>query len=198
MASLVTAAQLANIYRVTDQAISLWVRAGMPVAKQGMRNKGKASLYDLEACVRWHVRENYERTALERARATLAVEQAESSRLKNEETRGDLVHLSVIAGVVKRALLVVRTNILAVATKLSPELASFGTPEEVKAALTLELEQCLEAIADLDLGDPSQPGGDEDLAAGDEAAAAAHDQPVGGHVSHRQSRGKRKAGAVAN
>ena len=166
-------------------------------AKPGGNGRGAAQI-DLLKAVDWYFRENYDRVALERARASLATEQAESSRLKNEETRGDLVHLSVIAGVVKRALLVVRTNILAVSTKLSPELASLSTPEEVKAALTLELEQCLEAISDLDLREPSGPEGDADLAEGDETAPAADDQPMGRHVPNRQPRGKRKAGAVAN
>jgi len=195
---MTTLAELAGICRVTEQAVSQWIKAGMPVkepASMGGRGGSKPAVLDLEACMRWYFSTNFERFELERARSRLANEQADSAALRNAEVRDELVRLPVIEKIIGNAVTVLRANTLALPTKLAPELEGLSTPE-IKAVLDREARAALEAFAAYDLGPTvrriAARAGDGD------AATAADGQPVGRRAPNRKRRGKRKAGKVAH
>ena len=144
----------------------------MPVVSRGKQGTRKKTRINLEAAVQWYFANNYEKTALERSRTRLANEQAESAKLKNELQRGDSVSLRSAEQQLTLALSNVRTNTLAIPTKLAPLLEN-RSAAEIKATLEREIRACLEAIADFKLrSGNAQDSPDDQASAVDRPAAA--------------------------
>ncbi len=173
--------QLGKFFHVTEKTIREWVDGGMPVVSHGKQGTRKKTRIDLEAAIEWYFANNYEKVELERSRTRLANEQAESAKIKNEQQRGDTVSLRSVVRQVSLALSTVRTNVLAVPTKLAPIL-EHRPAAEIKAELEREILACLEAITDFDIRKRAREDfdGGDGSDAGLEATSQVNGKRVGG------------------
>jgi len=114
--------EFAEMVRVTPKTVNLWIRSGMPVASTGSQGRGNGSRIDLKAAVTWYFLENAEAVELNRQRSRLAREQADAKALENAASRQDLVPLSMIEREFSGLLAEIRTNALAIPSKVAPEL----------------------------------------------------------------------------
>ena len=199
MTAALTVADLARLFRVTEKTVLVWIKAGMPVAKAGAQGRGKKTQLELEKCVEWFFLTNFERLELDRSRTRLANEQADKAALENAKTRGDLVSLALIGREFGNLLTELRTNALAIPSKLAPELEG-QTIAERKATLDRAIFDLLDrAVA----WRPSLAAGTDsrgiEAPADLPAAAAGRDgQSMGGRAANPKRRGGRRAGKVEN
>lgn len=84
---------------------------------------------------------------LAKEKAALAHEQRETARLKNEQTRGDLVEVKTVRVVVGKDYAVVRERILAIPGKSADECEG-KTREEIEAILEAQCNEALEELHD--------------------------------------------------
>jgi hypothetical protein len=182
--------ELAGICRVTPQAVHGWVKAGMPVTRKGSRGRSKKTLVDFQAAMEWYFSENYERLELDRARARLANEQADKTAFDNAERARDLVPLLMIEREFGALLAEIRTNALALSSKLAPELEGL-TIEERKAAIDRAVFDFLDRAAAWNPGSAASVGNESapERAAKPAAPAASDDKPVGRRKKNSKRRG---------
>ncbi len=199
MAATCDVAEVARLFRVTEKTSVTWIKSGMPVAVEGKRGRGSKHGLDLAKCVDWYFGENIEKLELDRARTRLANEQAITAALKNAETQRDLVPLSMVEKAWAGLLAELRTNALAIPTKLAPELEG-QTVAERKATLDKAVFDLLDrvvafrpktAVGADDRVDGEGPDGGEEAAAGD-------GERVGRSAPRVERRGGGRARKVAN
>lgn len=190
--------ELAGLCRVTPQAVHGWVKAGMPVVRKGARGKSQKTLVELAACMDWYFRENYERLELDRARTRLANEQADEKALNNAHRRSDLAPIPLMEREVSNLLAEIRTNALALSSKLAPELEGLSI-EERKAVIDRAVFNFLDRASQYHPGAADAgEGGSEASAPQPSPSAAAEHQPVGGRKKDPKRRGVSRAGKVAH
>jgi phage terminase Nu1 subunit (DNA packaging protein) len=195
-------------------ALNLTPRRVQQLAKDEGMPKAERGIYDIAACTAWYIR--YLQKSLEkrqddlvrdetikwtRERTRLAAEQAEKTRMENELRRADLAEVSVIGMVVDDLVANAKTNLLALSRRIAPGLEGLNVRER-EEAISAQIRQCLE---DLSSYRPQRPGArsvgrdhGKDHAQGAKATAAHDGERVGGRKPRVESRGKRRAGKVAN
>jgi len=190
---LYTIAEVAALFRVSEPSVSAWIRAGMPIEERGKRGRGGVkTAIDLERAVRWYFQSNYERLELDRQRARLTAAQAELANLKHAETAGDLAPLSVIERSLKSLFAEIRTNVLALPSRLAPELEGQTAPER-QATIERAAHEILDRLA---AWTPRVAAGGSNGAAlrdGVSETAGADGERVGGLKPRAESRGRRRA-----
>ena len=169
----------------------------MPVSVKGSQGRGKASQLELLAVVDWYFTENYERLELERARTRLANEQADKTRMENDVRSQDLAEVSVIAAVVDDLASNVKTNLLAMARKIAPELEGMNVQQR-EATIERSVRESLEELSAYRPRRAAPKSDRSSDARPLEAAAHADGERVGGRIPNSQPRGKRRARKVAN
>ena len=137
---------IARLFAVRRETVQKWIALGMPVSRMGAAGDHAGHRLDLKKCVAWYFARNFERLELDRARTRLANEQADKTRMENDLRKGDLAEISVIGQVVEDLAENAKTNLLALAGKIAPELEGMnGRQREV--AIELAVRECLEQLA---------------------------------------------------
>lgn len=108
---IVNKAELAAILGRSAQSLTAWQAEGMPYVKS--EEKGGDNAYNTAEIIAWIIRrETSDGLDLNAERAKLAKEQTESSRLKNEERRGELIPLPAVIEIAQRAAHAIRQKIV--------------------------------------------------------------------------------------
>lgn len=196
---MLTVPELAALFRVTEQTIHAWTKAGMKVEVKGSQGRGHASQIKLEDAVEWYFSENFERLELDRERTRLAREQADKTALENAERRKDVVRLSIIEAELADEFSNIRTNMLAIPRKLAPELEGMNVKQR-ESTIDRSVRECLDGLAAYERTPRANTGAKDAQARPDKApaAAAADGKSVGRRKSNPKSRGKRGTRKVAN
>lgn len=191
---LVNKGKLAEILGVSEQTLTAWQDKGMPVVARNGR--GHTNQYDTHEVIRWWInRETGDDLNAERTRLTR--EQANKAALENGRLRGELVDAGLVRTQLERVFGAIRSRILSIPTKFAPQVLGLKDLAEIRAALDKGAREALTELATFDLDDTDTAVHTQG-AADIHAAAATDGEPVGGSVPPAQSRGKRRAGTVAN
>lgn len=120
-------------------------------------------------------------------RSRLAAEQADKAAMENAARRRELLPVEEVNEAVTSAFARVRARLLAIPSKAAPRVHALGTAAEAQAVLTELVHEALEELADTrtvallaDADRGSDGGSGTGLVAGDEAAAPADGERVGG------------------
>lgn len=129
---------------------------------------------------------------LDAERARLAKEQADKTAMENAVRRADLVSSELVADWWSHVITNAKTRLLGIPTLAAPLVLGAKN----LAAVRDKLEELIsESLNELSRTNPLPgTGGNADMA----AAAAPDGEPVGGPVPKAKSRGKRRAGTMAN
>ncbi len=125
---------------------------------------------------------------LNRERARLAKEQADRTALSNAVARGDVIPSAVALQQWSDHIVAARAKLLAMPTKLGPQLINISEVNLIAAAIKAAV---IESLDELARWRPAAGGG-EPVA----VTAEPDGEPVGGRGKATQQRGKRRARAV--
>lgn len=142
--NLVTSAELARIFGVSDSTIANWRRAGMPCEEKGRR--GQTSRYDTVACINWWgTRLAGEDKALDLnlERARLAHHQANKTQVEESLLKGELVRTLDVIEVWSALYSSARAKLLALPRKLAAILIHAETQDEAEAGAEKEITAIL-------------------------------------------------------
>lgn len=139
--------QIAALFSVSSKCVRDWISAGLPTEVLGKQGRGRKTQIDLRAAVDWYFRQDVERRELNRTRARLNRAMAENAELKAAASRGDLVSLAAIGREFGKLLAEIRTNALAIPSKLTPELEGLTTAPERYAAVEHVIHELLDHCA---------------------------------------------------
>ena len=185
---IVTTDECAELFKVTVQTVSQWIRDGLPVVKRGRKGSGRSSQIDLREALSWYV----EFDALDAAKTRLATEQADKQALDNAVRRGELGEIATWRAELQTVCGEIRAQLLAIPTKEAPQLD--GNVNQRKERLEGVVRQILSRLA------AYQPGGaaaahttrDRRGRRGAQSSAEADDLGMGGPVSKAVARNKRR------
>lgn len=192
--------QAAKCFNVSTNTITDWVRKGCPFEKQG-RN-GDQYIFDLPAVISWRVEQLVAQamgmfkvgddinTALRRE----AFAKAELRELELAEKRKELINVKAAVKIVERGIMDTRSLLLAMPTKLAPQLIVHRTPAPMKHAIEKAIRDALNGLTRIKFSEDVLEGDLEPLG----SAADSNDQRVGGPVSPAQPRKQRRARAVGD
>lgn len=143
---ILTAPEFASLLRVTEKTVSLWTKAGMPVANQGTPGRSaNKTLIDLEPAIRWYFEKNHERLELERQRTRLASEQAQKLAIENAVRIGEVGEFNVWQRELEQLFSEIRSGFLAFPTKLAPRLD--GDVNQRKDRLEAAVQELLRQLS---------------------------------------------------
>ena len=121
------------------------------LAKNGVISKAARGQYDLIACARALIDDaqsaNSRAGVLYEQRARLVRLQADRVEMENSTRAGELVNVEEYSAGYLREIMNVRTNLLAIPTKVAP-LAAHKSPSEVFTVVKNHLYEAMHAIAD--------------------------------------------------
>ena len=120
---------LAAIFRISPQTLTVWRRAGMPVAVAGKPGCRTPFHYDLRAVVTWYFETHREQLELTRAQARRCNELADGLALKNAATRRNLVPLDLIQSEFGALLQLVGNEALKIPDEVTPALTDKNVVE---------------------------------------------------------------------
>jgi phage terminase Nu1 subunit (DNA packaging protein) len=80
-------------------------------------------------------------------RARLAKEQADAKEMENAVSRGELVYIEDVAKQFERGLEKVRTKLLAIPSKIAPEVHACASVKEVQAVIESNIIEALSELA---------------------------------------------------
>jgi phage terminase Nu1 subunit (DNA packaging protein) len=189
-----TIEELAALMRVAVATVQAWIKAGMPVARQGKAGGGKVrskTLLQLRSAVSWYFAENFERAELERAKTRLASAQAQRTEQEMALRAGDVIDAEVALAWIEDMALTVKSRLAQIPDAVANQVDIRQSPA-VAAAVRKLID---EALAELAGGGRS--GAARELG---KVGAAAHvnGKRVGRSQSAPLERGKRRARAMAN
>jgi terminase small subunit / prophage DNA-packing protein len=179
-------------------------RVAQLIDKQVLPDADRGS-HDIDACREAFIRHLQEIAsgddkALASERTRLAREQADSIALANAERRNELLPRSEIVAAWQGLIASCRAKLLAIPTRMAPQIANLKKPAVVKEKLTTAIHEALDELGKTsvapvpgagDIADDSDGSdrGDEGLV----AAAAADGEPVVRSKTRAQPRGQRRA-----
>jgi hypothetical protein len=148
--------------------------------------------------------------SIDQHKARLAAAKADQAEMKNAQTRSELLPRTLVTLAVQSAFARVRSKLLAMPSRCAPQIVSMKSAVAIEAKLT---ELVHEALAELaattvgveeagaDRGNRDAPGGEpgaggdgDGLVAGDDTAAAADREPVGGREQDPKPGRRRRTG----
>lgn len=144
---LLTADDLAAVFRVEPNAIHKWTKQGMPSAERGKGGRGNRSRFKLQPCVEWYFQTNFERLELDRQRTRLASEQANKQAMENAVRAGELAEIGEIERAFTAAAMKMRALLLALPSGEAPMLAAMTDPNAVESRLRDAIYRALSEIA---------------------------------------------------
>ncbi len=137
---------LAALFGVQRGTIQKWIDKGLPIALRATQGDHAGHQFNLSACVEWFFRVNFERLELDRARARLANEQADKTRMENDVRSQDLAEIAVIEGVLAEIVGHARRKLLALPRKIAPALEGLAARER-EAVLDDRIRGALEELS---------------------------------------------------
>ena len=167
--------QLADLFQVTPQALSKYVRLGLTPTVRG--GGGKASKYDVAIAIRWLIQREVgkvlKRSGVDGAdeidgeyeEARLRRAQADERELKVEQARGFLIHRDEAIRAWSAIVVATRTRFLGLAPKLQSRYPDM--PREAREELEQLVREILEELSShepISLSD-SDPDDDPDIPA---------------------------------
>lgn len=189
---IVNKAKLSDILGVSERSLTTWASEGMPVDEISVR--GASNRYDTAAVIRWMIeRETGNDYSAQRTRLTK--EQADKTALDNRRLRGELVATSAVQAQLEREFGAIRSRLLAIPTKLSPQIITCKTLPEAQESLRTLVHECLTDLANFELRDEHTEH-DETGEAGVYTTAEPDSKRVGRQASKAKPRGKRRTWAV--
>jgi phage terminase Nu1 subunit (DNA packaging protein) len=138
--------EIAEAFGVTTRAIQKWHNEGMPL--EGM--DGKENQYDLTKCVEWYVKRRvgndlqYEKTRLTKA-------QANKTELEGKLLERELLRADNVKNVWVSQIIAFRSRVLAMPTKLAPDILQATSLTEAKGIIADALEEALKEFKDVPL-----------------------------------------------
>lgn len=203
---MATQAQVADHLFMSRQAVSEFVARGIfPAAGPGD--------LDQDACRKAYILHQREIAAgrsgtdddldLASERARLAKEQADGQAMKNALARGEVVPRADVVAGIQSCFANARARLLGIPVKAAPALVGEGNLAVIRDKLTGFIHEACGELASVraisaPAGGPVDGGGSD---GGDGAVGAASDadgERVGGSVSRPVTRGKRRAGPMAD
>jgi hypothetical protein len=184
--------ELANLTGKTWRTVKSALESG---GVQPLRREGRADLYDSQAALMAIYRPD-DGGEYDDQRQRLAAAQAEKVEHENLVRRGMLAQREAVVKFWTECLANMRAKILAMASKLGPQLVNIGDASIIAAAIRAE---CYAALAEL-----AEWGADgrEDVVAGSEEGPAAAAGPDGSGVGRPRAKAvngkQRRARTVAN
>ena len=159
--------QIAALFNVAPRTVREWGEKGLPRNADGT--------YNGRECVAWYVAYvSGDDLDLNRERARLAKAQADKTEQENEVRRGELIPTEAVLQQWTDVLAAVRAKLLAMPSKLGPQLTNVSDAAIVAAAIKSVV---YEALGELVAWQPA--GGDADGVAGPAPAAGANGRRVG-------------------
>lgn len=151
---LVSRIQIADVFAVNPRTIDKFTDEGMPVSERG--KGGKASTYDVKACVQWYV--TRERAALvgdgeglspQHQRALLDRKRTEDLDLRLRVRRGELVSVEEAAQDFHEFSSTIRARFRRVPDAVADRVvvASVNGPHAVKSLLLMEIDEALRELS---------------------------------------------------
>jgi phage terminase Nu1 subunit (DNA packaging protein) len=156
MNRLISKTMVARMFGVTTKSISRWQareKDPLPIAIKGAR--GVANQYDIGAVNDWGIRQALEKPRsmyagraydFQKERARLTHQQADRVELENAITRGELIPADRVEETWTNHVLRMRSRLLALPSKMAPELLGVESAEEAEMML---LRAATEALAEL-------------------------------------------------
>ena len=145
-AIFVKCAMLERVFRVSQQQISEYVKAGMPRSIKGN--------YNLEACVHWwtdrkeaDLRERIDGLKREEQETRLKRAQADYKEMELARERGELVSISEISEQYGLFVAACRARILGIGTRIAPRLLACGSSAEMKKLIDEENWNALDELS---------------------------------------------------
>ncbi len=147
----------AELFDVTEKTVRTWIRAGLPVLKKGGKGRGNAALLDLAELIPWYLEEN----ALDVAKTRLASAQAEKYEMENAVRRGALANMKDVERFWGDAVTACRSRLLAMPSKLAPQLINNDNSSAIANLIRLELYAALAELSCVDVGCAVQESADD-------------------------------------
>ena len=185
----VSVTRASELFGVTEKTVRSWIRSGLKTMKSGGKGAGNGALIDLAVLIPWYLEDN----ALEVAKTRLAIAQSDKYEMENSERRGELLDANVVTATVSDHIAAARAKLLAMPTKLGPQLVNVPDANTVNATIKQEIYAALTELASWR---PAQLGEEVSRRLG--AAARTDSESVGGPKPKAKQRKQRRAGTMAN
>lgn len=155
---MATMAEVANHLGVTQKYVT-------DLIAKGVLKRMPKAMYDIDECRQAYIA-NLRKVAsrnmangsldLGAERARLAKEQADAKEMENAIERGDLVYIEDVAAQFEAGLVKARTKLLAIPTKIAPEVHACATIKEVQAIIEQNIIEALSELAERYEAAPSE------------------------------------------
>jgi phage terminase Nu1 subunit (DNA packaging protein) len=155
---IVDRAELAEIFRVTEKTVHVWIQEGMPVVSSGRPGGGKErdkTKIDLQAAFTWWMHKNRARLDWIRSQTRLAAERANRLALENAERRRQLCSFDLWNAVVAKEIARTRRILLAIPKREAAAIATLSDPSAIHAHLTRVIHAALRRLARSEKGTPA-------------------------------------------
>jgi phage terminase Nu1 subunit (DNA packaging protein) len=180
-----TVDRVAELFGTTDKTVRSWIRAGLKTLRAGSKGSGNGALLDLSECIKWYLSDN----ALDVAKTRLATAQSDKYEMENALRRGELVDVEVVRGAIADHIVAARAKLLAMPTKLGPQLTNVSDARIIAIRIKTEVSA---ALAELASYEPARLAETSGGAVG--TTAGPNSEPVGGQApapKQRKQRGTR-------
>ncbi|MEM1344744.1 MAG: hypothetical protein AAGI34_09220 [Pseudomonadota bacterium] len=156
--------EVAQHLGLTRQRVSELVRTGhLPGAPQGRLNVDEcriAYIRHLRAAASNRVQDTEEGRDLTAERTRLSKEQADRLEMENAAKRGELLDRKSVDHAVINAFTRVRARMLAVPSRLAPQVAATADPSEAFSLLEAAIQEALHELSENDVIDDATDRGD--------------------------------------
>jgi phage terminase Nu1 subunit (DNA packaging protein) len=148
---------MAQIFGVSHVTLRDWERNGMPSKSKGRR--GVAAEYDTEDCINWKIGAELgemqdpddPKLDIEKERARLIREQADSHSLKNGVLRGNLLHVDVVVSVWANQIANAKSRLRGIRAKLRTRIPKLNLKE--LGIISDMIDQACNELAEMDAPD---------------------------------------------
>jgi hypothetical protein len=117
---IVNKRQLAEVFEVSDQAITEWDRNGMPVLARGER--GLENQYNTAAVIEWRLQRALAGRQSKTLDDQIKSEELKQLQFKNAQAAGAVIAVENVGPVWEAAILAARTNLLTLGPRLKAEI----------------------------------------------------------------------------
>jgi len=143
--------QLATLLDVNVNTIATWVTRGCPYVQKG--HKGKPWLFNVATVVQWKEQQardsvigNNDAVDLDEARRRKVSAEAAIAELNLQQLRGELIEVEAVAQAVADEYSNVRQRLLAMPTKLAPQVIPVDSIPEAEALIQEFIHEAIEEL----------------------------------------------------
>jgi len=153
---MATKRELAEIFGVTPRTIENWINKGVPVKTRGGR--GIEWDFNTPDVIEWFIEyRTGSNSDLSKERANLAKAQAKKVNLEVRKLEGDLVSREAILNTWNEIILLSRSHLLAMPSKLTPRLIGQSDHNTIFNIIKDDVYQTLTELAEADPLPPDHP-----------------------------------------